>query len=420
MHQPAAPSDKPGHQPEETAAQALALLQAGRAQDAADLLQAAVKGRPGNAALTVLLGHARALTRDLDGAATAYRAALIDADGDTATWYALSLVERDRGRIDDSLDCLESVLGRDPGHVEARFDRAQILLLNGDYERGFAEYEWRLRRPAAPDRPRPQPVWQGGGDINGRHLLVYGEQGLGDTLQMVRFIPAVAAMGARVTLACHAPLVGLLRHVAGVGQAVPIGDEPGDCDLRVSVMSLPHRLGVTADTVPGAPYLPSPPDAVPDPIRQAPGRKIGIAWGGSALNGSDSRRSLPVEALRPLLGLPDVTLFSLQFDDRRQGLGQLPDGAIIDLSPHLDGFARTAAAVAGLDLVISVDTAAAHLAGGLGKPVWVLLAHMADWRWLTDREDSPWYPSARLFRQTAPGDWDGVVARVCAALTNRE
>lgn len=395
------------------AARGLALLKAGQAAEALPLLKKAASDNPDVSALQVLLGHTQAMLRDHDAAASAYRAALSLDPSPASLWYALGLVERDRGQFEAAGDCQEQVIAREPGHVEAHFELAQIMLLNGDYGRGFTEYEWRLKRTAAPDRPRPQPVWNGE-DIQGKNLLVYGEQGMGDVLQMARFLPALTSRGAKVTLAVQLPLVPLLQDQPGTEQVVAIGDEPSGCDFRVALLSLPQRLGTTLDNLPNATYIAASEAPTWPAIRAASGRKIGLVWAGSALHQNDRNRSLPFDALRPLVKLPDTTLFSLQVGEPAADLqGQT---SIIDLSPHLTDFADTAAAVAHLDLVITVDTAVAHLAGAMGKPVWILIPRIPDWRWMNAREDSPWYPSARLFRQDERGNWNGPLARIEEAL----
>ena len=397
------------------AAEGLVLLKAGRAAEAIPLLRTAAARQPGNAAFPTLLGHAHALLRALAPAAEAYRQALAIDGCVAATWYALGLVERDRGRYTEARASQERVLALDPQHVEAHFELAQLLLLAGDYGRGFAEYEWRLRRPAAPDRDLPQPLWRGE-PLAGRRLLVYGEQGMGDVLQMVRFLPALAGRGAHITLSCHAPLVPLLSTLPDVERTVAHFAEPGDCDLRIPLLSLPHRLGVTlADLPPSVPYIPAPSRPVAAALTHAGDRKVGLAWAGSPLHRNDRSRSIPFDALLPLARLPGIRLFSLQTGDAAADVAH-GGGRVSDLGAGFADFADTAAAVAALDLVITVDTAVAHLAGALGKPVWLLLPFIPDWRWMTGRDDSPWYPTARLFRQTAPGGWAEVTECVAAAL----
>lgn len=397
------------------AAEGLVLLKAGRAADAIPLLVTAAARQPGNAAFPTLLGHAHALLRALAPAADAYRQALALDRRVAATWYALGLVERDRGRYAEARDSQEQVLALDPQHVEAHFELAQLLLLDGDYGRGFAEYEWRLRRPAAPDRDLPQPVWQGE-PLAGRRLLVYGEQGMGDVLQMVRFLPALARRGAHITLSCHAPLVPLLSTLPDVERTVAHFAEPDDCDLRIPLLSLPHRLGITLENLPpSVPYIPVPARPVAEAPARADGRKVGLVWAGSPLHRNDGNRSLSFDALLPLARLPDICLFSLQTGKAATDVAR-SGGVVTDLGSRFADFADTAAAVASLDLVITVDTAVAHLAGALGKPVWILLSLIPDWRWMTVCDGSPWYPTARLFRQPTPGGWPKVTENLVAAL----
>ena len=397
------------------AAQGLVLLKAGRPAAAIPYLLAAAARQPGNAAFQTLLGHAHALLRDLTPAADSYRRALALDGGVAATWYALGLVERDRGLFTEARACQQRVMMLDRQYVDAHFELAQLLLLAGDYSRGFAEYEWRLKRPAAPDRDLPQPMWDGG-PIEGRRILVYGEQGMGDVLQMARFLPELAHRGARITLSCHAPLVSLLSALPCVERTVALFAEPADCDLRIPLLSLPHRLGVTLDDLPAAtPYIPVPPRPLAASLSQAVGRRIGLVWAGNPLHRNDHNRSLPMDALLRLADLPGTHLFSLQTGDAAADLIRAAAN-VADLGSGFADFADTAAAVAALDLLVTVDTAVAHLAGALGKPVWILLPFVPDWRWMTERGDNPWYPTARLFRQQAPGDWAAVLTHLVATL----
>jgi hypothetical protein len=262
------------------------------------------------------------------------------------------------------------------------------------------------------------PLWSGE-DLAGRAIFLHAEQGYGNTIQGLRYVPLVAARGARVVLEVPPPLFRLARSVGGVAELVAAGQALPRFDFACPLLSLPRGFATTLETIPAeVPYLAPLPEATA-PWRDrldGPGFKVGIAWAGSPLHRHDAQRSIDIETLAPLFQLDAVRWFSLQTGDRVGDLVRLPGGRVTDLAPHLTDFAETAAAIAHLDLVITVDTAVAHVAGALARPAWVMLRFRPDWRWLIAREDSPWYPTLRLFRQRARGDWDEVVARVGAAL----
>ncbi len=268
----------------------------------------------------------------------------------------------------------------------------------------------------SPRRVLAQPEWDGG-PFPGRTLLLHAEQGLGDTLQFIRYAPLVRGLGGRVVVECQKPLAHLLGSVAGIDALVPEGNPLPPFDLHTPLLSLPHLLGTTAATVPAAvPYLSPDPGAV-EVWRHRVGRgeelKVGLVWAGSPGHENDRNRSIPLKRLRPLLDVPSMRFFALQVCERSRDIEALwLQGSIGDISPDLDDLADTAAALSVLDLLISVDTAPAHLAGALGRPVWLLLPFAPDWRWMMDREDSPWYPTMRLFRQPTQSDWLSAIHRI--------
>ncbi|MBM3488711.1 MAG: glycosyltransferase family 9 protein [Alphaproteobacteria bacterium] len=290
-----------------------------------------------------------------------------------------------------------------------------MLLRLGRFAEGWARFEARRRlpHPAAEERGWNEPRWDGGA-LDGRTILVHDEQGLGDAIQFARYVPALAARGGRVVLACRAPLVRLFGTLAGVAAVVPRGAAIEPCAVRVPIMSLPFHLGTTVETIPAAPYLAVPPGIVaPSAIAAAAGLRVGIVRAGNPAHARDSERSLAPDHLAPLASVGGVSWFGLQ--PGGAPLASVLSGAI-ELGAGFTDLADTAAAIAVLDLVITVDTAVAHLAGALGKRVWILITHVPDWRWLLGRDDSPWYPTARLYRQPARGDWSTVVARLAADL----
>ncbi len=335
-------------------------------------------------------------------------------------------------RFDEALADFDRAIALKPEYPEAQYGQAMTRLTLGDYARAWPQYEWRwgTAQFAEAVRDLGAPLWLGQEPLAGRTILLHGEQGLGDTLQFCRYAPRVAAMGATVILEVQAGLERLLARLPGVRHIVTRGLPLPDYDLQTPLMSLPLALGLAPDQA-NEPYLtPDPGDGAAWAERLAPdkGLKVGLCWAGGArpdqpiAHAIDKRRSLPLTALKPLADIPGVRFYSLQKGGAAaEQLAPVVEGgwAIGDYTADWRDFADTAAFVANLDLVIACDTSTAHLAGGLGKPTWILDRFDACWRWLDGREDSPWYPSARLFRQAAPGDWAGVVARVKEALSTR-
>jgi tetratricopeptide (TPR) repeat protein len=368
------------------------------------------------------------LGRASEALAAADRAIALDpdlADAHNARGVALYT----RGRSDAAAASYERALALAPGFPEAHANRALARLRAGDLARGFEEYRWRWRvGDAASQRPRLGcPDWEGE-PLAGRRLLVFAEQGYGDTLHFVRFVPQLARMGAQVTLLAEPPLARLLR--ASLPGVEVVDRLPADAvfDAQAAMLCLPRLLGVTLATIPAeTPYLAADPAGTAAWARRLaalPGRKVGLVWAGAARRDNpgaaaiDARRSLRLAQFAPLAAATGVQFVSLQVGEPAAEARDAPPGlSLVDCTAELGDFADTAALVAGLDLVISVDTSVAHLAGALGRPVWILSRFDGCWRWLQDRDDSPWYPSARLFRQPAPGAWDPVIASVAEALS---
>ncbi|QZZ18835.1 tetratricopeptide repeat protein [Leptothermofonsia sichuanensis E412] len=334
---------------------------------------------------------------------------------------SLGTALQDQGRFQEAADCFERALKLDPNFPNAHYNRGLLLLTQGDYGQGFAEYEWRFQTGEFPPCPFKQPVWDGA-DLKGRTLLLHAEQGLGDTIQFIRYAAIAAQRGGRVVLTCHKPLMRLLSSIAGIDQMVPLGYPLPEFHTYAPLLSLPHILGTTLDTVPAqVPYL-HPPRESTVRLNTPPGAqlKVGIVWSGGNLYKRNQVRSCPLTYFQPLLEIPNIAYYSLQKGIPQMDLLELgwQESHIQDLSQQLTDMAETAAAIAQLDLVITVDTSVAHLAGALGKPVWTLLSYIPDWRWMLHRPDTPWYPTMRLFRQTQPGDWQGVIEQVVQELKN--
>jgi tetratricopeptide (TPR) repeat protein len=354
-------------------------------------------------------------------AVASYRQALALKPDHADAHNNLGLSLRDLNRHDEAVASFEIAQAIKPDHVDAHVNEALVRLALGDYVGGWKKYAWRLHTEnfsKGKKRP-PQPLWLGQWDISGKTILLHGEQGLGDTIQFARFVPQVAQLGGKVILAVQRPLTALMASLQGASVVRGQGDPVPPFDAFCPLPSLPLAFKTTLETIPAdVPYLSAPADRLAKwrPVLDAFARpRVGLMWtrGGS----HQDVRSLPLRLLLPLLELRDIQFVALQKEvpDREAALFQ-STGMPSFLGEQLGDLADTAAIIAMLDLVITIDTSVAHVAGALGKPMWVLLPFSADWRWLRARSDSPWYPTTRLFRQPAPGDWQGVVTQVAAAL----
>lgn len=330
------------------------------------------------------------------------------------------------GRHREALDSYARVIAYRPDDVGAHWNAGLTRLTLGDFERGWPEYEWRLRGLSdASGRALPEvPTWHGTEDLTGKTIVLYAEQGFGDAIQFVRYAPRVAARGARVRVACREPLERLFRTVPGVDD-VCTAEAAQPADYQAFLMSLPGAFATGMEDIPAeVPYVAADPARVEHwrarLAESGARRNVGLVWRGNPEHPAARSRDCPAALLPELLAAGDCAFFSLQLDEGAADLGALAAAgrAPVDLAAELGDFHETGALIAALDLVISVDTAIAHLAGALGRPAWVLLSFAADWRWLVDRDDSPWYPSLHLLRQTAPGDWHGVLRRAAARLMN--
>ncbi|MDD9878749.1 MAG: tetratricopeptide repeat protein [Magnetovibrio sp.] len=392
------------------------LRRLGRPDPAREHLARAAAGLPGDARP----GTALALLA-LDGGDTATAEARIsealEADaGDADAWNVLGVTAKATTDLDTAAQAFDRALAIQPDHAEARTNRGSLRLLGGDWAGGWADYRWRWRGAgrAAPGAGYGRPLWDGA-EVPGGTVLLVGEQGFGDTLQFVRYAPMVKARAARVVLECRPELASLLAGAPGVDAIAAPGSAPPDIDAYRPLLDLPGLFGTGPESVPAAAgYLSAP---APRPLDAAPDAAVGLVWAGSPGHENDRNRSIGLRALAPLLGVPGVRFFSLQTGPAADQLAAL-DGAgrVTDLGRGLGDFADTAASLAGLDLVISVDTATAHLAGAMGRPTWLLVPKVPDWRWGLGGGTTPWYQSLTLFRQTDAGDWRGPVAALAEAL----
>lgn len=399
-----------------------ALHSMGRHAEALDLYRRVIALRPGVAGALNNVGNALiALNRPAEAEPVLRQAVAADpAYAQASNNLGGALLALDRPA--EALEWFRRAMKLEPDPFHAQFGAAMAQLTLGDYRQGWRDYEARWRDPRftidVPDYTTP--TWDGGGIITGQRMLLHCEQGLGDSIQFVRYVPLVRQRGAHVVLQIQAPLAGLVAHLADT--VVP---QPGNArdqavpphDLRCPLMSLPRAFGTRVATIPaGAPYLAADPARITEwraRLGPATKRRIGVAFSGSPEHPDDAQRSIP--AARLLAALPNAELHVLQRDIRPADAASLDDARVH--SADLADFRDTAALLACMDLVVSVDTSIAHLAGAMGRPVWILIQFAADFRWLRLRTDSPWYPSARLFRQPRAGDWDTPLAAVAAALT---
>ena len=347
-------------------------------------------------------------------AADAYRQAVNAAPEKAENHRYLGSALQDAGQLDEALAAYSQAVGTDPENAEAHWGRFCVRALRGEFPKAWDDYEWRwkLRNRTTPELDDSAPLWEGG-DLTGQTFFLRAEQGYGDTLQTIRYAPVLAEMGATVKVGCPPALARLFADAPGVSEIVAGNAGNVSFHSHQAMFSLPRILGTTLENIPGTgPYLTAPaPDGIELPATTGVFR-IGLTWHGSGSQTPD-RRSVPFGQLLPLLGQEQAMFFSLQLGDAandpaRAGI----ESELADLSPLMDDFASTAALIEQLDLVITIDTAVAHLAGALGKPTWLLLSAAPDWRWMLGRDDSPWYPSMRLFRQAKLGDWSEPLARL--------
>ena len=365
-----------------------------------------------------------AIVADSDAAAAAIRGYLLElATHPTAAVHQnLAALYARVGRYQDALASLDRALALEPERAEAHFAKAQLLLLNGDYEQGWKEYEWRWRINAfnLPMRRFAQPVWNGE-PVRGT-VLVHGERGLGDVLQFIRYAARLAQHCELVAVECPAPLVGLIRDVPGVAQVIAQGETLPPFAAHIPLVRFPVVFGTTIkDTGWVGPYVQADPERLQAwralvGTDAAPRLRVGLVWAGNPSQMSGPR-STTLRALAALAQVPGITFYSLQKGAPAQEALAPPAGMdLVDLTAHIRDFSDTAALVRLLDLVIAVDTAVAHLAGAMGVPVWTLVTHSPDWRHHLNRTDNPWYPSMRLFRQPPDADWPALAADVALEL----
>jgi tetratricopeptide (TPR) repeat protein len=398
---------------------ARALEGAGRNTEAISAYERLLRLRPEDAAAHNALGLLLVWERRTNDAVEKFRQAVTLEPGQASYHNNLGAALSELGRPADALGHFEEAVRLQPDHAEAHKSIGMTCLKLGAFERGWAEFEWRWQCKNFSVPAFRQPTWDGS-PLEGRRILLYTEQGIGDNIQFVRFASLLAERGALVILSCPPNLAPILKTCPGIAQVCPQGTTLPDFECHAPLMSLPGLLGITLATIPATiPYLSADPDLVERWRRELDtfrAYKVGVVW-----QGSETTRSFPLASLAPLAAVPGVELFGLQ---KGKEVEQLADVTgrfrVIDLASRLDltggAFAGTAAAMCNLELIVSCDTASAHLAGALGRPVWLPLSYASEWRWLLERQHTPWYPTMRLFRQPELGNWAAVFDGMASAL----
>jgi tetratricopeptide (TPR) repeat protein len=394
-----------------------ALINGGDYGAAVEVYQRALAFKPDSANAVFGLGYLFERQGDLRAAKESYQQALRFDPRLVDAHLHLGITHLLQGDLASAGESFERVRNLAPDNAEARTFLAHLHLLRGNFSSGWSEYEYRWSTPhfLRGRRKFPQPRWNGE-PLEGLRILLHAEQGLGDTLQFVRYVPLVAARGGKVALEVPRGLHRLLAMTEGADKVIRCGEVLPEVDWQCPLLSLPWAFATELDSIPAKiPYV-YPDAALVEAWQQrlqGNALRIGLVWGGNPTFPHERWRSIPLEQLAPLTNIEDTIFYSLQVGPAARQAKQLGSRVrLIDLQGELKDFADTAAVVTNLHLVISIDTAVAHLAGALAKPVWILLHLSADWRWLLDREDSPWYPTARLFRQSTLGNWRDVVGRV--------
>jgi tetratricopeptide (TPR) repeat protein len=413
----------------------LAQAACGFSEQALADFDAALALAPGHPGASYNRGVALIKLGRYEEAVAANDAALAVEPGHLTAWLNRGKALAQLNRYDEALASYGEVLAVKKDHADAHFNQALALLTQGEYQRGFSDYESRWRRTGmAPQKSRGKPLWRGEYPLARKTVLLHAEQGLGDTIQFARYVPMLAAAGAKIVLEVQPELKTLMARLDGAPTVIARGEALPPFDVHCPLGSLPLALKTEPGTVPAAiPYLSASGahlakwSAQIGALRQP---RIAIAWSGNSSHDNDRNRSIALARLAPLFPPPHppplagqggvgASFISIQRDVRPEDAAALAaETRVTHVGDELDDFADTAAVLALCDLVIAVDTAAVHLAGAMGRPVWVLVPFAPDWRWTLSGETTPWYPTARLFRQTALEDWDGVISRVGEALTN--
>jgi len=387
----------------------ITLKQAGKLEEAIPCLEKAQIFQPDDPMLLINLGEALHEAGRFEEAVQTVKLALKFDPESVKASQLLAYACYHAGHPEEAIHYSEIALSRNPGHATTLLNLAMMHMLLGDYTSGLAKYE--IRHQVVLPRDFHAPEWKGE-DLHGRRILLWSEQGMGDMIQFLRYVDQVVATGAEVLLELPERLLTLATGISGIVQLLKLGDPLPECDFQISLFSLPLRFETTVETIPArVPYL-----AIPEEARQkaaalewpGDGLRVGLNWTGSPTHRMNGLRSISLRQLEVLFDLPGVHFFSLQMGPGAEELEPYAE-KLHDLAPVTSEMADTAAQMEHLDLVITIDTSIAHLAGAIGLPVWILLNEVPDWRWMLHRADSPWYPTARLIRQHRQGDWSVVI-----------
>ncbi|HVT87536.1 MAG TPA: tetratricopeptide repeat protein [Tepidisphaeraceae bacterium] len=396
------------------------LADSGAPEKAAQVYRLALSIKPEQIEIQNNLGTVLLDLGQMDEALNVLRKAVTAQPDYCEAWNNLGNVLRSMGQIQPAIDAYRRAISLRPDWAIPHYSMGACEMLRGHFRDGWPllEWRWRDRSLNASGRNIPKPMWDGS-DLKSRTILLYSEQGFGDTIQFARYIPLVAALGGKVICGCPPELLRLMRSIEGVDHWITVGDPVPPFDVHCPIMSLPMVLDTTLDTIPNrVPYLKTDEHILlqwRERLKPYGNKlKIGIAWSGRPTQRHNRKRSIPFELLQSMLERDDVQFFGLQ-----KG-GNTANSSLIDWTGEFTDFSQTAGLIDNLDLVISIDSAIAHLAGALSRETWVMLAYSSDWRWMLGRDDSPWYPTMRLFRQPQFGDWPAVVRRVVQELSCRK
>jgi tetratricopeptide (TPR) repeat protein len=409
-----------------------AYSEANRFDDAIKTMLEGLALEPGHINMTFELGNIYNTVNRLDESLEIYKALDRLLPNNPSILYNIAFTYKKLGDLPTSLPYYNHVLELEPNHSEALFSRGLAYLVIGDFERGWHGYEWRYSRPSQGSlRSYDEPRWDGS-DLNGKTILIHAEQGLGDTFQFIRYAKLIKEKNGKVIVAVQKPLVTLMKRCKGVDQVISLDDTPPHFDVHSPMLSLPYVMKTRIDTVPNEiPYIHADEKLVAEwkeKLAADKNFKIGICWQGNdnyatpLLRTTVAQKSVHPKEFEPICSVPGVSIYSLQKMTGTDQLKEIPSTMHIktfdgDFDQSHGRFMDTAAVIRNLDLVITVDTSVSHLASGLGTPTWILLPNPADWRWMIDRNDSPWYPNVtRLFKQPTPGDWKSMITEVADEL----
>ncbi len=389
--------------------------------NAASCFQKALEIKPDYAEAYFNMGNVYHELDRISEAINCYRKVLQLKPEYTDAYDNMGKAYQDMGKLEAALSCYENTLRIEPENADAHFDRSLVLLLNGNFKKGWQEYEWRFLRSEW-KRTYPyhfnKPHWDGS-SFSGKRLFIHSEQGLGDTIHFIRYLPMVKSLGGAVIFEAKKPLLNLFQDFPGIDELLEwssVKKADTKFDFYLPLLSIPYIFGTTKQTIQAkVPYIYADPGAIEywrDYMKE-PGFKVGLVWAGSPTNNDDRNRSCELKNFFPLSQIPEVQLYGLQKGADAAQVNGLPENmTVTNLGEKFKDFSDTAGVIENLDLVISVDTATAHLAGAMGKPIWTLLPFAPDWRWMLNRETTPWYPTMRLFRQPNRGNWEAVFQQV--------